>query len=228
MSTNRDVRQLTPAETRHGYDAWAASYDESANPMIAASEWILDREPLACAGADVLEIGCGTGRNVARVLAGGARSYTGVDPSAGMLDRARARIADPRVRFLEGDAGSPPVEAASFDLGLVVLVLEHLHDLAAPFAALARALRPGGQLRILEIHPALVAGGTVAHFADGGVDVRFASAAHPVAALRAALMATGLGTISVTEHLASGELLAAVPRLAKHRDAPVVIDLTAR
>jgi SAM-dependent methyltransferase len=228
VSTNRDVRQLTPAETRRGYDAWAASYDEAANPMIAASEWLLDRAPLACAGADVLEIGCGTGRNVARVLAAGARSYTGVEPSPGMLERARARCADPRVRFLEGDAAAPPVAPASCDVALVVLVLEHLPDLAAPLAAIARALRPGGRLRLIEIHPSLVAAGTVAHFADGDVEIRFASTAHPIPALRAALAAAGLTVAALAEHAAAGELLAAVPRLGKHAGAPVVVDVTAR
>jgi malonyl-CoA O-methyltransferase len=226
MSRDRRVRQLTPSETRLGYDAWAASYDEAGNPMVAASEWALDRAPLACAGLDVVELGCGTGRHVARVLACGARSYTGVDPSRGMLERARARLADPRVRFVEGDAAA--IAPASCDLVLVVLVLEHVSDLAATIGAVARALRPGGELRLVEIHPGLVESGTVAHFAEGGDEVRFASVAHAIPDLRDALAAAGFAITSLTEHAATGELLDAVPRLGKHRDRPVLVDVTAR
>jgi len=221
-----DVRRLTPAETRLGYDTWAASYDEAGNPMIAASEWALDRAPLECAELDVVELGCGTGRHVARVLAEGARSYTGIDPSRGMLERARARGAEPRVRFVEG--GAATLAPASCDLVLVVLVLEHVAELAPLVGAVARALRPGGRLRIVEIHPGLVASGTVAHFADGDAEVRFASVAHEVPALRAALGAAGFGDIAIAEHVAAGELLDAVPRLGKHRGRPVLVDVTAR
>jgi malonyl-CoA O-methyltransferase len=227
MSEYREIEQLTPEQTREGYDRWSASYDDGANPMIGASEWLLDREPLGCEGLDVLEIGCGTGRNIARVLAGGARSYTGVDPSSGMLERARGRIADARVRLVAGDAAAPPVDAAAFDLALVVLVLEHLPALDAPMRALAQALRPGGRLRLIEIHPSLVANGTVAHFAAGDGEIRFASTAHPIASLRAAIEAAGLHITALTEHVAAGALLETVPRLAKHRDAPVVVDVSA-
>src|SRR5688500_1417055 len=102
MSEKRVV-PLAPEETLAGYDRWAGSYDAMANPMVAATELVLDRAPLACTGLDVIEFGCGTGRNVARVLREGARSYRGVDGSPGMLARARAEIADPRASFVDGD-----------------------------------------------------------------------------------------------------------------------------
>lgn len=220
------VRQLSHAETASGYDAWSETYDEAGNPMVAASEWALDRAPLDCAGLDVVELGCGTGRHLARVLAAGARSYLGVDPSRGMLERARARFVDPRARFLEGDATA--LAPASCDLVLVVLVLEHVTDLAGTMRAIARALRPRGRLRIVEIHPSLVAAGTVAHFAAGDAEVRFASTAHEVPALRAAIADAGMDVTSLAEHAASGELLEAVPRLGKHRDRRVLLEVTAR
>lgn len=225
MSERRDVRVLSADETKGGYDAWAASYDEAGNPMVAASEWVLERAPLACAGLDVGEVGCGTGRHVARVLDGGARSYTGVDPSGGMLARARGRVVDPRVRFVEGDATA--LAAASCDLVLVVLVLEHVRELGPMMRAIARALRPGGRLRIVEIHPGLVAAGTVAHFADGDAEVRFTSVAHELPALWAALVEAGFAIASLTEYDAGGALLEAVPRLGKHRGRPVLADVTA-
>lgn len=220
------TRQLTPADTRRGYDAWAPSYDEEGNPMVGASAWVLDHAPLGCDGLDVVEVGCGTGRNIARVLAGGARSYVGVEPSSGMLAKARARQADPRVTFVEGDATA--IAPASCDLVLMVLVLEHVAELAPVFGAIARGLRPGGRFRLVEIHPGLVAAGTVAHFADGDGEVRFASVAHAIDDVRAALGDAGLAVTSVTEHAADGALLDAVTRLGKHRGRPVVVDVSAR
>jgi SAM-dependent methyltransferase len=223
------TRILTPGETLDGYDVWAAQYDADANPMVAATAWALDRTPLGAAGADVLELGCGTGRNVARVLGERARRYVGVDGSAGMLEAARRACPDPCCPFALGELGAElPVAAASFDLALIVLVLEHLAELAAPLAGVRRALRDGGTLRIVEIHPALVAAGTVAHFPHDDGEVRFTSTAHPIASVRAALADAGFETVAVREHVADGALLAAVPRLAKHAGRPVLYDLEAR
>jgi SAM-dependent methyltransferase len=223
------TRILTPGETLDGYDVWAAQYDVNANPMVAATAWALDRWPLGAAGADVLELGCGTGRNVARVLDERARSYVGVDGSAGMLETAQRACSEPCVRFALGELDAElPVPVAGFDLALIVLVLEHITDLAAPLAGIHRALRAGGTLRIVEIHPELVASGTVAHFQHAEGEVRFTSTAHPIASLRAALAAAGFETVAVREHLADGALLAAVPHLAKHAGRRVLYDLEAR
>ena len=217
------TRILQPGETLDGYDRWAASYDALANPMVAATAWVLDRTPLGCAGDDVLELGCGTGRNVARVLAEGARSYTGVDGSTGMLEAARAACPDPRCSFVL----SPLVAAlpvGTFDLAFVVLVLEHITDLAPVLAGAHRALRPGGRLRIVEIHPDLVAAGTVAHFEDAAGAVRFTSTAHPIPALRAALAHAGFDVTALDEHAATD---IPVPKLSKHAGRNVLVDVRA-
>jgi len=85
---------LAPSDTLSGYDRWAASYDHETNPVIAATSWVLDHAPLGCADAEVVELGCGTGRNIPRVLGEGARSYVGVDGSYGMLNMASANVID--------------------------------------------------------------------------------------------------------------------------------------
>ena len=106
-------------------------------------------------------------------------------------------------------------------------MLEHVADPAPLFAALATWLAPGATLRILELHPDRIAAGTMAHFVDAdGTEHRFASHAHAPAALLAALAAAGF-TATATAWPAAGDLLAAVPRLAKHAGRPVVLDVTA-
>jgi ubiquinone/menaquinone biosynthesis C-methylase UbiE len=196
--------------------------------MVAATEWLLDHRPLAVAGQRVVELGCGTGRHAARILAAGAEAYVGIDGSSGMLEVARTAAPDPRCSWQLATLDQIAAPATPFDTALIVLVLEHIADLALPFTAAARLLRPGGTLRIAEIHPDLVAGGTVAHFHDDGTELRFTSFAHPIDALTAALGAAGFTAESIDEHAADGALLARAPRLAKHRGRRVVVDVVAR
>lgn len=216
------------SDTLAGYDRWAARYDADPNPLVAATAWILDRDPLDVRDARVVELGCGTGRHAGPLLAAGARAYLGVDGSPGMLARARARCADPRAAWLAAElAALPPCPGPRFDRALIALVLEHVAAPAPLFAALAGWLTPGATLRIVELHPARIAAGTAAHFVDDdGVEHRFAAHAHRPEALVAALAAAGFAT-AVTHWRAEGALLAAVPRLGKHADLPVVLDLTA-
>src|SRR5688572_13769749 len=109
---------LAPADTLRGYDRWSTSYDNGTNPVIAATSWVLDHAPLGCADAEVVELGCGTGRNSWRVLGEGARSYVGVDGSYGMLNMAAGNVNDPRVSFVSADLQAPWKPTKQFDFGL--------------------------------------------------------------------------------------------------------------
>ena len=218
---------LSTTETLTGYDRWAARYEEHPNPLVAATGHLLARAPEAWAGHDVVELGCGTGRNARAVLDADARRYTGVDGSAGMLAQARARIADPRATWCLADLHQAlPLPEACCDRVLVVLVLEHIAALPPLCAEIARLLRPGGALHLLEIHPDLLGAGRNAHFDDGGTEVRFTSHVHPVAAIEQALAAAGL-TVATARSVTADELAPIVPRLARHAGRNVVLDLTA-
>lgn len=216
-------------ETLRKYDLWSATYDDADNPLVAATHWALERVPFECRDADVIELGCGTGRHVTRVLGRGARAYVGIDGSAGMLAIARSRYDDTRVRFVEADlARQLPFEDATFDRALVVLVLEHLDAIDVPLREIARLLRPTGCLRIVDIHPALLARGTSAHFKDRGEEIRFTSVIHSVQAIAAALARANLAAAAVREIVAEEELIERTPKLTKHRGQPVVLDIEAR
>ncbi|MGE5185016.1 MAG: class I SAM-dependent methyltransferase, partial [Acidobacteriota bacterium] len=154
--------QLAAADTLGGYDRWAPSYDVEPNALIAATAWVLERAPLGCSGVDVLDVGCGTGRAAQRVLAEGARSYTGLDGSQGMLAVATQRYRDPRISFGLVDLLAPWSLPRQFDFALVSLVLEHLPSVDALLVSLARAIKPGGRVRIVDLHPERVATGSSA------------------------------------------------------------------
>lgn len=228
METPDIYRQelLAPAQTLSGYDRWASSYDTDGNPLVEATSWVLDRATLNGADCDVVELGCGTARNAARALAEGARSYTGVDGSLGMLHMAGHHVRDPRASFVHADLMQPWAPNRTFNLALVVLVLEHLPSLDPLCETLARIVRPGGRVRLVDLHPERVATGALSYFHDGGTEVRFASVAHPVPAIAAALEAVGFDVVR-RDWLAGDAMVAAVPRIAKLRGVRVVLDVKA-
>jgi SAM-dependent methyltransferase len=221
-----DDEILAPTDTIRGYDRWAPTYDHDPNSLVAATSWVLDRAPLGVADCDVLELGCGTGRHIPRILGEGARSYLGVDGSHGMLSIAAQRYQDPRVSFGVTDLSAPWTLPKQFDIALIVLVLEHLPALDPLLVSLARAIRPGGRLRIIDLHPERIAAGSFAHFQEGTTSVHFASVAHAVPALCSGLDAVGFESVR-RDWLAGETMISEVAGLAKHRGTRLVLDIKA-
>lgn len=105
-------------------------------------------------GSRVLEAGCGVG---AQTLALAARSpgahFTSVDVSEASVAEARQRAAAAgltNVDFRCADIFALPFDAASFDHVFVCFVLEHLAQPSHALALLARQLRPGGSMTVIE------------------------------------------------------------------------------
>lgn len=174
----------TRARIQEAYDTWAATYDTNENPTRDLNAEVL-RKQLgdALAGAEVLELGCGTGLNTAW-LAARARRVVAVDFSAEMLDRARSRVDADHVRFLQADVTAPwPVADEGFDGLVTTLVLEHVADLGAFFRSAHRVLRPGGLCYISELHPYKQLRGSQAKYtdADTGEEQRVPAFQHTVA-----------------------------------------------
>ncbi len=132
-------------DNRAYYDAMSEGYERERHRGYHA---FLDRAEVACVedlvrGADVLEVGCGTGLILQR-LAPLARRVVGVDLSAGMLRKARDRV--PSV--VQGSALALPFPDRSFDVAVSFKVLAHVPDVRAAVAEMARVVRPGGHLAI--------------------------------------------------------------------------------
>ena len=110
-------------------------------------------------GAEVLEIGCGTGAVTARLVARGAR-VTAVDQSPEMLEQARARLAGERegtVTWLERTASEiDALPEQGFDAVVASLCLSEMSAPERGFVLreASRRLRPGGLLAIAdEVRP---------------------------------------------------------------------------
>ncbi len=109
----------------------------------------------ASQGARVLDVATGTGMVAQELVRQYGCSVVGLDQSPGMLAGAQARLErDPalaaRVTLVEGEAERLPFEDRSFDHLTFTYLLRYVDDPAATLAELARVVRPGGRIAMLE------------------------------------------------------------------------------
>lgn len=147
-------RFLPDRGPRHGpgiIGTWAARLYDAAMLVADHAGLRRARERIA-AGAigDVLEIGIGTGLNLAVYPAG--VSLQAIDPSEAALAVAakRARRLGRHVILTAGDAATLPYPDQSFDVVVGTLVLCSVGDIGSTLRECRRVLRPGGTLRVLE------------------------------------------------------------------------------
>lgn len=135
------------------FDPLAADYDRL-RPAGAAWEELAEhtlRSMQDC--RRLLDVGCGTGRFA--VFARwrlGARVW-GVDPSAEMLRRARARPGSRGIGWKQAEAERLPFESGWFDAAHLHLVVHALADRGRAFAEIARVLAAGGRLAVATFAP---------------------------------------------------------------------------
>ncbi|QTE02834.1 class I SAM-dependent methyltransferase [Streptomyces cyanogenus] len=126
-------------------------------------------------GRLALDIGCGTGAVAARLAATGGWTVQGVDPSADMLDIARADRAHPRVSYRLFDGRSLDWLAdGTVDAAVCCLVYctdPDDHRLAGLTAEIRRVLRPGAPYVLADLNPAAtgVVFSTLRHGEPGAV-----------------------------------------------------------
>jgi malonyl-CoA O-methyltransferase len=188
------------------YDRWAASYDDDRNTTRDLDAQVVRAAKLDLAGLDVLELGCGTGKNTI-FLAEHARRVFALDFSDQMLARARARVGTSNVEYVRHDVRDPwPIPSASIDVVIGNLVLEHVGELRAVYEEAARVLRPGGRLFLCELHPFRQLRGGQAHFTDAvtGQTVHVLAHVHMVSEYVNTGVAAGLALVELGEHLEPG------------------------
>jgi len=108
------------------------------------AQWLRTAEAaLRSPGDEALDIGCGIGIHLERLLAGG-RSAIGVEPSAAMRARAVERLGDDRV--VPGSVLSLDFPGERFAFAYAIEVLRYLDaaDNARGHREIHRVLRPGG------------------------------------------------------------------------------------
>ena len=146
MSDDRDLWEANAGWWQEGFTGGVdAEYEEQILPWIAAE---------LTGASRVLDVGCGEGQ-VGRLAAriDGIELVAGVDPTWAQVVEASRRGGG--VAVGRASAAQLPFEAGAFDAVVACLVFEHITEVDAALAEVARVLRPGGRFLFLLNHPLL-------------------------------------------------------------------------
>jgi ubiquinone/menaquinone biosynthesis C-methylase UbiE len=131
--------QASTFAARYGEtDPYASCFNYS---RARLNRWLDEVLPAEGDGARLLDLGCGTGHQMAELRSRGYE-VVGVDGSSEMLEHARANNPDAELHRAEVDRLPLPDDA--FDYILCIEVLRYLPDPTACISEMARVLKPGG------------------------------------------------------------------------------------
>lgn len=148
------------AQVEEMFDNIAPAYDFMNRAMTLGIDRGWRRKVVDTAAAmrpaAILDVATGTGDlaiQLARAIP--AATVTGIDLSEGMLTVGRRKVADARlqsrVTLRQGDCLSLPFPDGTFDVVTVAFGVRNFEHLDRGYAEMARVLRPGGKLIVLEL-----------------------------------------------------------------------------
>jgi ubiquinone/menaquinone biosynthesis C-methylase UbiE len=159
------VNSATPVGIEEGYQRWAPTYDHTINPVLALEE----RHIMPLLGIVeerfVLDLACGTGRWLQKLIARGARVGVGIDSSAAMLRVANAKPAL-RGRLTKADCLQLPFRGAIFDFAICSFALNHILQLKDAVTELALLMKPNADVFVTDLHAQAYAQGWRTSFRD--------------------------------------------------------------
>jgi len=143
---------LEEGQVRAMFDRIAGVYDVMNSVMTAGlhHRWRERAVDLARVGpgSKALDVATGTG-DLAIALAARGAEVVGSDFSEGMLERARVKSS--AVRWEQANALALPYEDDAFDAATVGFGARNFSELGRGLAEMARVVRPGGRVVVLEI-----------------------------------------------------------------------------
>jgi ubiquinone/menaquinone biosynthesis C-methylase UbiE len=99
------------------------------------------------------DLGCGTGQ-VSAALAPFVRRVVAVDGSAAMLQAAKRRLQGlDNIDLRRGELEALPIDDGQLDGATVMLVLHHIPEPPRVMAEIARVLKPGGRIVLVDMLP---------------------------------------------------------------------------
>jgi SAM-dependent methyltransferase len=218
-------KKIERVGARKGYDLWSETYDSTPNPVVAMDARHTVERLAPKSGELILDAGCGTGRNLKRLLISGSNPV-GIDFSFGMLRVARR--AHPGSPVAIADLQQPlPFSDARFDAVLCALIGEHLGDLLGVLREFCRVLKKGGRLVFSVYHPAMSAAGIEANFEHSGVEYRLGAVHYSVEQHLGLTQEAGFEEVRMKEFYGDEELVRSVPAAVKYLNSPVLLIIEA-
>ena len=152
---------------QQAYNVWAENYDTVENKTRDLEAKALRESVLPAKSLDILEIGCGTGKNTEYLLTK-AKKLVGADFSAEMLAQAKEKIKAENVEFRQFDLREDwNFNENQFDFITCSLALEHIENIDFVFGQARKVLRANGLFYIGELHPFKQYQGSKARFETG-------------------------------------------------------------
>ena len=215
-----DTRHYPVLSVEEGYGEWAATYEAT---VLDLMDLRLLRRLKSIAWKDVrraADLACGTGRIGAWLISQGVQAVDGIDITAPMLDKARARNVYQTLKH--GDLAASGFDGGVYDLVMENLAQEHLSTLTPLYREAARLLRGGGAFVTVGYHPFFLMQGIPTHFdrASGG-SATIRSHVHLMSDHVHAAAAAGLSLTEMEEGLVDDEWIAAKPKWESWRHRPV-------
>jgi ubiquinone/menaquinone biosynthesis C-methylase UbiE len=161
-------RRVCAAE---GYECWASTYDRAPNPLLAREERHLLPLLTNLRGKSALDLACGTGRWLERIMAQGCKSGVGIDSSIAML-RVAGRKSAISGRLARADCENLPLPNAAFDLAICSFAVGHIQDLESMVCELGRVTKTGADVFVSDLHPEAYARGWRVGFRDRGMAIQ--------------------------------------------------------
>jgi ubiquinone/menaquinone biosynthesis C-methylase UbiE len=198
---------------QQAYNAWSATYDAVENKTRDLEARALRESVVGGENLEILEIGCGTGKNT-EYLATGAARLVAADFSAEMLARAKAKIKAAAVKFRAMDLREQwDFAENSFDLITCSLVLEHIENLDFVFNQARKVLRAGGRFYVGELHPFKQYQGSKARFDTANGVFELECFVHHVSDFFAAAKKNNFAWVELKEWFDDGDDRTRIPRL---------------
>lgn len=155
----------TRVGVEEGYKRWAQSYDQGPNPVIAREERYIASFLPSLYGKNVLDLACGTGRWLEKLLACETNYAAGVDVSSAML-RVASRKSSICDKIVQADCLELPFASSIFDFVICSFALGHIRDVRKMVGEVARVTKPGGEAIVSDLHPEAYARGWRTGFRD--------------------------------------------------------------
>ena len=171
---------------RQHFNSWSETYERSFMQWLLfdrVHRGVLVLIPANFVPANILDIGCGTGRLLRRMhLRWPSAVLAGVDVAEGMVAQARTQTAF--ATFYQAPAEHLPLENDSVDLATSTTSFHHWSDQAQGVREAVRVLRPGRLFILADMnlaahgHP-IARSAVQAMFKDSGLSIRSQSSPVP-------------------------------------------------